>query len=162
DLATLRPTMVVVAMSRIATLVDGSGTASVAQRPDLWNAGIATTLARLAGLSEKVVLLGDTPRSEIDPPACLSKHLDDVLACATPFAAAVDMKRTAADRGLAAAAGATFVDPTSWVCPSDPCPVVIGSYLVFRDAHHLTTPFSTALARRLLAALPPLPRLGGG
>ena len=162
ELASLRPTMTVVAMSRIATLVDGAGTASVAQRADLWSAGIATTLARLSGLTEHVVLLGDTPRSKVDPPACLSKHLDDVLACATPFAAAVDVKRTAADLGLAAAAGATFIDPTPWVCPTDPCPVVIGSYLVFRDAHHLTTPFATALARRLLAALPPLPgRVGG-
>jgi len=34
-------------------------------------------------------------------------------------------------------------------------PNTFGSYLVFRDSHHLTTPFSTALARRLLAALPP-------
>jgi hypothetical protein len=63
--------------------------------------------------------------------------------------------RTSADRTVAAAAGVTFVDPTPWVCPSEPCPVVIGTYLVFRDSHHLTTPFATSLARRMLAALPP-------
>jgi hypothetical protein len=78
-----------------------------------------------------------------------------VLACATPSKSAIDAKRTADDEALAVAAGATFVDPTPWVCPSEPCPAVIGSYLVFRDNHHLTTPFSTALARRMLAALPP-------
>jgi hypothetical protein len=60
---------------------------------------------------------------------------------------------------LAAAAGVTFIDPSPWVCPTDPCPVVIDSYLVFRDKHHLTTVFATALSRRLLDALPPsLPR----
>jgi hypothetical protein len=32
---------------------------------------------------------------------------------------------------------------------------VIGNYLVLRDNHHLTTPFATALAREMLAALPP-------
>jgi hypothetical protein len=36
---------------------------------------------------------------------------------------------------------------------------VIDNYLVFRDSHHLTTPFATALARRMLTALPP--PLGG-
>jgi len=55
---------------------------------------------------------------------------------------------------VAAAAGADFIDPSPWICPSEPCPVVIGSYLVFRDNHHLTTAFSTALSRRLLDALP--------
>ena len=43
--------------------------------------------------------------------------------------------------------GATFVDPTAWACPTDPCPVVIGRYLVFRAQHHLATPFVTALPR---------------
>ena len=40
------------------------------------------------------------------------------------------------------------------------CPAVIGSYLVFRDSHHLTTAFSIALSRRILDALPALPRRG--
>ena len=160
-LATIHPTLVIMAMSRTYTLVDGASTATVAQRPDAWNAGIATSLARLATLSGQVVLMGDTPRSKFDPPVCLSKHLDDVLACATPSATAIVPSRLAADAGLAASAGATFIDPTAWVCPTEPCPVVIGSYLVFRDSHHLTVAFSTALARRLLAALPVLPGSGG-
>jgi hypothetical protein len=145
------------AMSRSYTLMDGSTTTTVVDRPDLWDAGIRVSLDRLAGLADAVVLMGDTPRSKVDPPVCLSKHLDDVLACATKRSSSVDARRTAADADLAREAGATFVDPTDWVCPSDPCPVVVGSYLVFRDSHHLTTAFSTALARRLLAALPVLP-----
>ena len=58
------------------------------------------------------------------------------------------------EAGLAERAGATFVDPTDWACPTDPCPVVIGRYLVFRDQHHLATPFVTALRTKLAAALP--------
>ena len=82
-----------------------------------------------------------------------------MLACTTPVSSALAVGRTAADRRLAEAAGATFIDPSPWVCPTDPCPVVIDPYLVFRDTHHLTTAFATALARRLLDALPPsLPR----
>jgi peptidoglycan/LPS O-acetylase OafA/YrhL len=153
------PALVVMAMSRSYILVTGSTTATVVERPDLWDAGIAASLERLVGSADHVALIGDTPRSSTDPPACLSKHLDDVLACATPSKSAIDAKRIADDQTLAEAAGATFVDPTSWVCPTEPCPAVIGNYLVFRDSHHLTTPFSTALARRMLAALPP--PLGG-
>ena len=161
-LATLHPTVVIMAMSRTYSIVDGASTPTVAQRPDLWDAGIATSLSRLSALTDHVVLVGDTPRSKVDPPVCLSKHLDDTLACATRFSVSANIVRTSTDAALAAAAGATFVDPTPWVCPSDPCPVVIGSYLVFRDSHHLTTAFSTALARRLLASLPPLPGQPGG
>ena len=155
----LHPALVVMAMSRTYTLVVGSATATVPQRPDLWDAGIAASLQRLSDAADHVVLIGDTPRSKVDPPVCLSKHLGDALACATPSASSLDPKRTAGDLADAEAAGATFIDPTPWVCPSEPCPVVIGSYLVFRDSHHLTTPFATALSRRMLAALPP--PLGG-
>jgi len=120
---------------------------------------IAKSLATLAASSDHVLLIGDTPRSKVDPPVCLSKHLDDVLACATPSSSALAPARTAADARLAGAAGVSFVDPSPWVCPTEPCLVVIGRYLVFRDSHHLTTAFSTALSRRLLDALPPdLPR----
>jgi peptidoglycan/LPS O-acetylase OafA/YrhL len=156
-LATLHPSAVIMAMSRAYSIVDGSSTATVDERPDLWDAGIAVSLRRLTRLTDHVVLIGDTPHSRVDPPVCLSKHLDDALACATTSALSLDTAQTTADSGLARAAGATFVDPTPWVCPSEPCPVVIGSYLVFRDSHHLTTSFSTALARRLLASLPSLP-----
>jgi peptidoglycan/LPS O-acetylase OafA/YrhL len=153
-ISSTRPSLVVMAMSRAYTLVDGSTTVTSGKRPDLWDAGIAASLSRLTGSADHVVLVGDTPRSKFDPPVCLSKHLDDVLACATPSTRSFDVKRTAADQELASAAGVTFIDPTAWVCPTEPCPVVIGNYLVFRDSHHLTTPFATALARRMLAALP--------
>jgi peptidoglycan/LPS O-acetylase OafA/YrhL len=157
-LAELRPTVVLMAMSRGYTLIDGASTPTVAERPDLWDAGIASALARLATVASHVVLMGDTPRSRADPAACLSKNLGNSLACATKVSAALDPARTAADARVAGAAGATFIDPSLWVCPTDPCPAVIGKYLVFRDSHHLTTAYSTALSRRLLDALPPLPR----
>jgi SGNH domain (fused to AT3 domains) len=157
QLGEAHPDLVVMAMSRTYTLVDGSGTATVAQGPELWDAGIAASLARLSSVADAVALIGDTPRSRSDPAACLSRNLPDSLACATKLGTALNPKRTAADAGLAAAAGVTFVDPSPWVCPSDPCPAVIGRYLVFRDSHHLTTAFATALSRRLLDALPRLP-----
>jgi len=40
------------------------------------------------------------------------------------------------------------------LCPTDPCPAIIGRLLVYRDGHHMTTPFSTALAPYLGPLLP--------
>ena len=116
--------------------------------------GLAQILARLRPLAGQLALIGDTPKFSLDPPDCLSQHLDQVLACAEPRADAVDRAWTRREAALAAQAGATFVDPTNWACPTDPCPVVIGNYLVFRDQHHLATPFVTALRGRLAAVLP--------
>ena len=117
-------------------------------------AGLAETLQRLRPLATHVALIGDTPKFDTDPPDCLSQHLDHVLACAEPRDQTVDAAWLRAEAGLAAQAGATFVDPTDWACPTDPCPVVIGRYLVFRDQHHLATPFVTALRGRLAGGLP--------
>jgi hypothetical protein len=66
----------------------------------------------------------------------------------------VDWQRLAADRQAADATGATFIDPTPWTCPTEPCPVVIGSLLIYLDAGHMTATFSSALAPYLGAALP--------
>ncbi len=121
-------------------------------------AGLAQTLERLRPLATAVALIGDTPKFDEDPPDCLSQHLDHVLACAEPRTQTVDTAWLGVEAGLAAQANASFVDPTEWACPTDPCPVVIGRYLVFRDQHHLATPFVTALRGRLAAALP----LSGG
>jgi len=49
-----------------------------------------------------------------------------------------------------------FVDPTAWLCPSDPCPVVIGRFLVYRDEHHMTVTFAESLAPYIDRALAPV------
>jgi hypothetical protein len=114
---------------------------------------MAKTLARLTPAAGEVVLIGDTPRSMFDVPVCLSAHPDDKLACATPFEKSVSLTWLAQEEAAAAAGRAGFVDPTPWVCPTGPCPAVIGNFMVLRDEHHLTTPFSGALWRRLGDAL---------
>jgi len=55
----------------------------------------------------------------------------------------------------AVSTGAGFIDPTPWVCPTEPCPAIIGSLLVYLDAGHMTRTFSAELAPYLGAALGP-------
>jgi peptidoglycan/LPS O-acetylase OafA/YrhL len=148
------PDLVVMADSRGYTLALPGGPSPAQDHESLWDAAVARTLARLMPIARAVVLMGDTPKASVDPPVCLSKHRDDSLACATPAAVAIASAHLAAERTVAVAAGAVFVDPSPWVCPSDPCPVVIDQYLVYRDQQHLTATFAAALAGALVAVLP--------
>jgi peptidoglycan/LPS O-acetylase OafA/YrhL len=150
------PALVVISTSRgHAPVVDGEPVKGAAGQAILHEA-MGRSLRKLAGWADHVAVIADTPRAPADPPVCLSEHLDDVRACATPRGRAFNQGWFDAERATADAAGVDFIDSSSWVCPADPCPVVLGRYLVYRDTHHITTPLSEALATRLEAALPPL------
>jgi peptidoglycan/LPS O-acetylase OafA/YrhL len=153
-----RPVLVFVSNTRNLLLDVGGGEAVQSQtREDLWATGLDEMLSRLRGLATEVVLIADTPNPRNDPPVCLSAHLDDRLACATPAGQAISPARLALEARVASAAGVTFVDPTPWICPTDPCPVVIDRWLVYRDGGHIATAFSRALAPYLERSLPLLP-----
>lgn len=153
-IASERPDLVIISDARSTRfLIDGEAVRST-DRDDLWGAGLDGTIvaAQRAGAAA-VVVIGDTPDPAGDPPECLSAHLEDALACATPVDTAIAPRRLATERAVAAARGAAFIDPSDWLCPTDPCPAVIGRLLVYRDGHHMTTPFSRALAPYLEPAL---------
>ena len=148
------PALVVISgAGRVGVMANGRVIAA-ADRPAAWAAGLTRTIRRLEATGAAVVVIADTPRPNGDAPVCLSGHVDDVRACANPRARAVDEQWRALEWKTAQQAGATFVDPTDWVCPIDPCPAVISSRLVYRDHHHLSTPFSALLASRLAEQLP--------
>jgi peptidoglycan/LPS O-acetylase OafA/YrhL len=150
----LRPALVVISDSRSHTLVVDGRRVPLADAPDAWAAGLKRTIRRVSAAADDVAVIGDTPRSSFDPPECLSAHLDSALACATSYARATAPSHTQSEADVAAAAGATFVDPTPFVCPSDPCPVILGRILVYRDGHHLTSTFARSLAPYLARELP--------
>jgi hypothetical protein len=98
-------------------------------------------------------VLADTPFPEINVPECLSANLTDVSACAIPAAAAFRQDRRSVEVAAASATGAVHLDPGAWVCPEDPCAAVSGSYLVYRDGSHLSTPYVRSLADELATGL---------
>jgi peptidoglycan/LPS O-acetylase OafA/YrhL len=126
-----------------------------------WAAGAEATIARLASVAPHLVIIGDNPSSDTDPPACLSGHLDDASACATARADAVRPDRVSGEVAAARAHHATFVDTTDWFCTPETCPVVIGDLLVLRDETHLTPPMAEFLTPLLAAALDPVFSIAG-
>lgn len=148
-----RPALVIVASSHPYPSA-GSGGPLPQDEGQALAAGLESTLDRLAPLAGAVALVADTPKFDFDPPECLSAHLDDTLACSRPRAEMLDEGWLVTEAAIAAAHGAAFVDPTGWACPTDPCPTVVGRYLVYRDQHHLATPYVIALRDRLADALP--------
>jgi len=153
-LVKLRPSLVLVTGTRGFAVVDGSGNLLAGDaRTRAWEAGMQRTLARLIPAAGRVIMMADTPLSLVDPPVCLSAHPTSVLACATPVKSAISAAWLAEEQHMASQEGVGFIDPTPWVCPSSPCPVVLGNLLVYRDAGHLTATFAAALSDRLEQAV---------
>ena len=153
-IAAEKPLVVIVAGTRGFATVDAAGKVATGDaRTRIWEAGISRTLDRLVSVAGRVIYLSDTPASVVDPPACLARHRSSVLACATPVARAVNGPWFAEEKRMAVKEAVGFVDTTMWICPTSPCPVTIGSYLIYRDGGHMTATFAASLALRLEAAV---------
>ncbi len=127
--------------------------------PDEFQAGLSRTLRTLDQVAP-VLYLEDTPYPVEDVPACLSDRPDDVVSCATSVDAAATPFRLI-ERNASAAANVSMVSTNDMLCGVVACPVIVGDVLMYRDASHLTTVASEALAEPLLArlriaGLPPL------
>jgi peptidoglycan/LPS O-acetylase OafA/YrhL len=143
------PDIVVVSSARGMAVMDPAD-----DDPARQGEAMARLLERVPG---EIAILADTPQSQYDVPACISRNLPDVTQCETPIGTAFNWRRLRLERAASEALGATLIDMTDWICPADRCPVVIDGILVYRDIHHLTATFAASLAQPLLARLPELP-----
>ena len=153
-LVKVHPAIILVTGTRGFAVVDGSEKLLTGDaRTGAWDAGMHRTFARLVPAAGEVIMIADTPASLVDPPVCLSQHPSSVLACATPVKDAINDAWLAEEQRVADLEGVGFIDPTRLVCPSSPCPTVLGDFLVYRDSSHLTATFAAALTDRLYAAV---------
>ncbi len=145
-LVALHPDLVIVASAQELPVVLNSD-----DDPQLQGAAVARLIKRIPGV---VAIMVDTPRSDHDVPACLAKHPNAIERCTTTRSAAFGPRYRIREAEAARLSGATLVDLSPVTCPTDPCPPVIGSMLVYRDHHHLTAAFARSLVDELGAALP--------
>jgi hypothetical protein len=118
-----------------------------------WQKGLTKTLTSLRARADKVIMLGDTPLWKRKAPDCLRQHRDDIGSCATKRADAVFPGKIGIARRAARDAGVAFADTTPITCLGDPCPVVVGTFLLLRDDSHMTATWSRHLASDLLELL---------
>jgi peptidoglycan/LPS O-acetylase OafA/YrhL len=125
-----------------------------------WSSALIETLSRLAPLHARIVVMGDTPDlsySRVDPLACVAQHSTDLGACTGSGSASIPAITNELTKAVATSHGATYIDPTPWLCGANGCPSVIGRNLVYSDGYgHLTAPFVMSLVEDLRASLPPI------
>ncbi|VXC45552.1 Acyltransferase [Pseudoclavibacter sp. 8L] len=134
-----------------AVLLSNFGTVDFESEGDssvLWEAGLENTIAQVPAGTRSIVL-ADVPRMTASPAPCLSNHLNNALECARDATSALQSPARDADRRVGLSGqDVSYVDLTPYFC-SDVCPAIIGSSLVYRDAHHITATFSTRMAGTL-------------
>ncbi len=160
-LAANPPDLVLISNTRGYGLIDARGRPIPSRdREHTWAAGLATTLAAMPPRS-RVLVLGDAPRSSVDVPNCLRHHRTYVPACEEPRSTALSPAHDLAEQTTAQAAGAAFASLNPVICPGDPCPVIDGHVLMWRNESHLTATYARRLGPDLvpiiLAALAPQP-----
>jgi len=119
-----------------------------------WREGARRSFDRLAGVTDRVVVLRDSPRPPGDVPTCLSRE-KDAVACAFPKQGSAGLDQVIANAEKAAApALVRFADLTPELCPTAQCQVVAPTgQVMYRDSHHLAAGYSATLAEPLGAAL---------
>ena len=123
-----------------------------AQRPAVWKRALQKTLVALPRAS-KVLVLGNVPHNRGNPRKCLKNNRDDISACVTPKARQDWRKIENALRAGTKASGATWGGLYGKICSYDPCPLVQGNILVWRDKSHVTDTFAKQLQPTFRAML---------
>jgi hypothetical protein len=141
---------------------DGVAIRSARRRERRWGRGLVRTISAFPAVT-RALILADTPNMRHDPVACLRGHRTDMSACVTRRARTMDLRRARTERAAATTTGSRYATLADVVCSYDPCPLVQGRIMLWRDQGHLTATFVRQLAPSVravaLAALaPPGPR----
>jgi hypothetical protein len=119
-----------------------------------WKKGMRRTLDGLPSRTQ-AMLWGDVPRNHGNPIKCLKSHKSNISACVNRMEPRAKRTIEVALRKVASEKGALFSTLFGKICSYDPCPLVQGNILMWRDRHHVTATFADQLTpsvRRILRA----------
>jgi hypothetical protein len=160
-IATVRPTLVVIANTRAYEIVDGGRllrTDRSGEARALWQGALRRTLDAIAPTGARMVVLQNNPHPSFDVPNCAAKHLGAPSECASFSLRSVDTVLAASERAAVShIAGATYLNMNDLLCDGARCPAVADGVVRYMDTNHISVPFALALApalsRRLSTAL---------
>ena len=116
-----------------------------------WRAALAATLRQLAARSA-VGVLEDVPYFDTDPPTCLAASPEDIQVCAVRDPNPARPEYLAAEAAAAHASGAVYVRTVPWLCRAT-CSPVIGAFVPYVDAGHVSARYATYLAGVMASAV---------
>ncbi len=149
-----KPAMIFIAGTRGFQTTNSKGDVATGdERTAIWQQGMQTTLASLKQASKKVVYLADVPQAFMDIPDCLDAFPESISQCATPSSIAFNTGWTDAERQVAVDSGIIFVDPTRWICTTEPCSPISGNMIIYIDAGHMTATFARSLEPKLWSTI---------
>jgi peptidoglycan/LPS O-acetylase OafA/YrhL len=125
---------------------------SPARARTLWGAGAASAVAQLRRLTDRVVVLRDTPHAPFDIPACISWDPSSASTCDFTRARNSDGAEYEAERAAGVPAF-VYSDPTTAVCPQRMCDAEVDGVITYRDDNHLTAAFAASRWRQFAQAL---------
>lgn len=118
----------------------------------LWKQALRRTLEALPKRSD-VLVIGDVPHNDQNPRRCLNHHRNDMSRCVTGKGVNPGRQIELGLRETARAHGASFRTLSGKICSYDPCPVVQGDILMWRDQGHLTNTFAVQLRPSMRALI---------
>ena len=143
----MQPDLVIFPVLSRFHLVNNGGIAA-------FSAGLGKSISAVAGLGTKVLVLGETPKTNgEDIPSCLARYRTDISKCANPRTKAEFPERIKFISDEAAQHSATYVNPVDWFCTADVCPGQIGGRIVYRDYNHISDQFARYRAAQIAEAI---------
>lgn len=109
-------------------------------RATWWREGQAKTFKQLAGSSNHIVYLADTPHPERDIPSCIASGKNSKCDSTKPSQALFT-------------SGYERISTTQWLCTAGKCPAIIDGVVAYRDASHISVLMAEKLAPKLAASL---------
>ncbi|MBX9245215.1 acyltransferase family protein [Actinotalea ferrariae] len=138
-IAELQPDIVVVSQS---DSVPGNQVTNVE-----WADATARTLSQIRSNGTPVAYVLDTPVPAGNAPDCVANNLAKVEPCMNMREDAYSFPgRHEQVANTLEVIDVSTVEPIDWFCTDRKCPVVVGNMLVYRDASHVSTPYSAYLA----------------
>ncbi|WP_053207188.1 acyltransferase family protein [Jiangella muralis] len=149
-----RPDIVVTTGSNSYRVLQDGAELSDAENDAAFAAALSTSWQSVIDADVPLAVIRNTPWLDRDVPDCVSANPDHLSACAAPQPDALERsgdEQEDAARHLEL----DLVDLNAAICPSDPCPAVIGNVIVWRDPHHLSATYARTLAPRVAEAIGP-------
>ena len=116
-------------------------------------AGMASYWTQLEDHRISVVPIEETPTMSFDPADCVAKYGASSPKCEEPLTEATHSDPPTVRATQLMQGRVKLIDMNQFVCDRNECPSVVGNILIYFDAHHMTSNYSTTIAPYLAPRL---------